>query len=294
MKELNKLILESYSDLTDSRLETLLEGREKPVQELTDAMRYSTMIGGKRIRPVLVLEFCRVCGGDPDHALDLACALEMIHTSSLIHDDLPCMDDDDMRRGKPSCHKEFGETTALLAGDALEAYAFEVAAGADLPAEATVKALRLLAAATGPYGMLGGQVMDIANESADDVSLQRLQATHQKKTGALIRAACELGCIAAGAEEKQLEAARDYGAALGMAFQIRDDILDVTGNELLLGKPVGSDAEEEKTTYVTLLGLEEAEKRAKDYTGQAFEALAAFAETDFLKDLTEMLLTREK
>lgn len=293
MNELNELILESWSDLIDSRLELLLEGREKAVQDLTDAMRYSTMIGGKRIRPVLVLEFCRVCGGDPDHALALACALEMIHTSSLIHDDLPCMDDDDLRRGKPSCHKEFGENTALLAGDALEAYAFETAASADLPAEAVVEAVTLLARATGPSGMLGGQIMDIENESRDDVPMDRLRETHRKKTGALIRAACELGCIAAGASAEQRTAANDYGEALGVAFQIRDDILDVTGNELLLGKPVGSDAEEEKTTYVTLLGLEAAEEKAKEYTEQAYRALDAFEENGFLTDLTEMLLTRE-
>jgi geranylgeranyl diphosphate synthase type II len=294
MNELNSLILESYSDLVDSRLEVLLEGKEKAVQDLTDAMRYSTMIGGKRIRPVLVLEFCRVCGGDPDHALDLACALEMIHTSSLIHDDMPCMDNDDMRRGQPSCHKKFGENTALLAGDALEAYAFEVAAGADLPAKAVVEAVKLLAKATGPYGMLGGQIMDVENESRDDVALDRLEATHQKKTGALIRVACELGCIAAGASKELRKAAVEYGKNLGLAFQVCDDILDVTGNELLLGKPVGSDEEEEKATYVTLLGLDAAKQTAKDYTDQAYQALEAFDENGFLRDLTESLLTREQ
>ena len=294
MNELNTLILESYSDLIDSRLERLMEGREKPVLDLTDAMRYSTMIGGKRIRPVLVLEFCRVCGGDPDHALDLACALEMIHTSSLIHDDLPCMDNDDMRRGQPSCHKKFGENTALLAGDALEAYAFEVAAGADLPAKTTVEAVKLLAKATGPYGMLGGQIMDVENESRDDVTLDRLEATHQKKTGALIRVACELGCIAAGASKELRAAAVEYGKNLGLAFQVCDDILDVTGNELLLGKPGGSDAEEEKATYVTLLRLDEAKETAKNYTEQAYQALEAFEENGYLWDITESLLTREK
>ena len=294
MNELNSLILESYSDLVDSRLEVLLEGQEKAVQDLTDAMRYSTMIGGKRVRPVLVLEFCRVCGGDPDHALDLACALEMIHTSSLIHDDMPCMDNDDMRRGQPSCHKKFGENTALLAGDALEAYAFEVAAGADLPAKAVVEAVKLLAKATGPYGMLGGQIMDVENESRDDVALDRLEATHQKKTGALIRVACELGCIAAGASKELRKAAVEYGKNLGLAFQVCDDILDVTGNELLLGKPVGSDEEEEKATYVTLLGLDAEKQTAKDYTDQAYQALEAFDENGFLRDLTESLLTREQ
>ena len=294
MNELNTLILESYSDLVDSRLELLLEGKEKPVQDLTDAMRYSTMIGGKRIRPVLVLEFCRVCGGDPDHALALACALEMIHTSSLIHDDMPCMDNDDMRRGQPSCHKKFGENTALLAGDALEACAFEVAAGADLPAKTTVEAVKLLAKATGPFGMLGGQIMDVENESRDDVTLDRLEATHQKKTGALIRVACELGCIAAGASKELRKAAVEYGKNLGLAFQVCDDILDVTGNELLLGKPVGSDAEEEKATYVTLLGLDGAKEKPAYYTEQAYKALEAFDENGFLRDLTESLLTRDK
>ncbi len=293
MKELNELILESYSDLIDSRLEVLLEGREKPVQELTDAMRYSTMIGGKRIRPVLVLEFCRVCGGDPEQALAFACALEMIHTSSLIHDDLPCMDNDDLRRGQPSCHKKFGEPAALLAGDALEAFAFETAAAADLRPKLVLEAVRLLAQATGPYGMLGGQILDTENEKLPAVDVARLEATHRKKTGALIRAACVLGCIAAGASEEQKRAADDYGAALGMAFQIRDDILDVTGQEQLLGKPVGSDAEEEKPTYVTLLGLEEAARQAERYTEEAFLALDRFEETGFLEDLTRWLLERE-
>ena len=294
MKELNELILESYADLIDSRLEVLLEGREPAVKDLTDAMRYSTMIGGKRVRPVLVLEFCRICGEDPARALDLACALEMIHTSSLIHDDLPCMDNDDLRRGKPSCHKEFGENIALLAGDALEAYAFDVAASSDLPAKALVEAVQLLAKATGPYGMLGGQVMDVENESRTDVDLRRLTETHRKKTGALIRVACELGCIAAGASAEQRKAANEYGAALGVAFQVCDDILDVTGNELLLGKPIGSDAEEEKTTYVTLLGLEEAKQKAAEYTKEAFRVLEAFDETDFLNDFTVSLLKRDR
>ena len=285
MNELNTLILESYSDLVDSRLELLLEGKEKPVQDLIDAMRYSTMIGGKRIRPVLVLEFCRVCGGDPDHALALACALEMIHTSSLIHDDMPCMDNDDMRRGQPSCHKKFGENTALLAGDALEACAFEVAAGADLPAKTTVEAVKLLAKATGPYGMLGGQIMDVENESRDDVTLDRLEATHQKKTGALIRVACELGCIAAGASKELRKAAVEYGKNLGLAFQVCDDILDVTGNELLLGKPVGSDAEEEKATYVTLLGLDGAKEKAAYYLNKASNKMYTNTTNTFLNTL---------
>lgn len=294
MKELNTLIFESYSDLVESRLAMLLEGRDSSVKNLTDAMRYSTLVGGKRIRPVLVLEFCRVCGGDPDHALNLACALELIHTSSLIHDDMPCMDDDDLRRGKPSCHKKFGENTALLAGDALEAIAFEVAAEAELPAKAVVEAVKRLAHATGPAGMLGGQIMDVENESRDDVTLKRLEAIHRKKTGALICVACELGCIASDAPDELRKAAIDYGNALGLAFQVCDDILDVTGNELLLGKPIGSDAEEEKATYVTLLGLEKAKETANNYTEQAYKALEAFEENDFLRDLTGALLTREK
>ena len=182
MNELNELILESYSDLIDSRLEVLLEGREKPVQELTDAMRYSTMIGGKRIRPVLVLEFCRVCGGDPEQALAFACALEMIHTSSLIHDDLPCMDNDDLRRGQPSCHKKFGEPAALLAGDALEAFAFETAASADLRPKRIVEAVRLLAQATGPYGMLGGQILDTETETLPAVGHDYQVTTHVDPT----------------------------------------------------------------------------------------------------------------
>lgn len=293
MNELNELILESYSDLLDSTLEKYLRGEEPAVRELTDAMRYSTMIGGKRIRPVLVLEFCRICGGDPDNALNFACALEMIHTSSLIHDDLPSMDNDDLRRGKPACHKEFGESTALLAGDALEAFAFDIASDATLEADQALEGIRLLAKATGPYGMLGGQIMDIENETRTGIDEKRLTQTHLKKTGALIKAACELGCIAAGASAELRGAANDYGAALGLAFQIVDDILDVTGNEETLGKPVGSDEEDHKTTYVSLLGLEGAKQKAADYTEQAFDALKLFPEHEFLTDLTEWLLTRD-
>ncbi|MBR5753490.1 MAG: polyprenyl synthetase family protein, partial [Clostridia bacterium] len=192
-----------------------------------------------------------------------------------------------------ACHKQFGEPTALLAGDALEAVAFETAASADLRPKQVLEAVRLLAQATGPYGILDGQILDTENETLSAVDVDRLEATHRKKTGALIRAACVLGCISAGASEEQKSAADDYGAALGMAFQIRDDILDVTGEEQLLGKPVGSDAEEEKPTYVTLLGLEQAARQAEHYTEEAFRALERFEETGFLEDLTRWLLERE-
>lgn len=228
--------------------------------KMLEAMRYSVENGGKRIRPMLTLEFCRMCGGSVEAALPLACAIEFIHTYSLIHDDLPCMDDDDMRRGKPSSHIKFGEANALLAGDSLLTFAFQSAGEAeDIPADAVAKAVSLLARASGCAGMIAGQVQDLENENKT-VAADDLRSVDILKTGELIRCACQLGCIAAGADDNKLEAARVYAENLGIAFQIVDDILDVTSDEATLGKPVGSDAENCKNTYVSLLGLEEAKK----------------------------------
>ncbi len=267
--------------------------------QVVEAMRYSLAAGGKRIRPVLVLEFCRLCGGTSETAqkgaMAAACALEMIHTFSLIHDDLPEMDNDDFRRGKPSCHKAFGVATALLAGDALLNEAFQILADdLFLSAEQKVQMLHVLTKATGASEMIGGQIMDMAFETRNDVTLEEQTAMCAAKTGALIRAACKLGCIAAESTKTQRTLADEYGAKLGLAFQIVDDILDVTGSEEVLGKPVGSDAQEGKTTFVTLLGLEEARKRAEILTQEALEILEQFSEHDFLTDLTRELLIREK
>lgn len=294
MNELSELMLESYTDLVDSRLERILEDRDKDVAGLLEAAAYSVSVGGKRVRPVLAMEFCRACGGDTDAALMFACALELIHTSSLIHDDMPCMDNDDLRRGQPSCHKKFGENTALLAGDLLEALAFEVACDASVSAETKVKAVSMLSKATGLHGMLGGQFLDMENENNEDVDIDRLTKTHHQKTRALIKTACMLGVLAAGGSKEQMAAAESFGTALGLAFQIQDDILDVTGDTASLGKPAGSDEEENKVTYVTLLGLEGAREMATKSSMEALKALEAFEDSSFLKDLTFYLLDRNK
>lgn len=286
--------LEELSGITDRRLEDYMNsvlsgtGGQRKVAE---AMGYSLSAGGKRIRPVLTMEFCRVCGEDPETALPAACALEMIHTFSLIHDDLPCMDDDDMRRGKPSCHIAFGEPTALLAGDALLNLAYEIVCGGNLSAETKIALIAELTKATGVNGMIGGQEIDTAFGGRMTESI--LLDMYSMKTGALLRAACKMGCIAAGAGEEKIAAAELYANKLGLAFQIIDDILDVTGDEKLLGKPVGSDSGNEKATFVYLNGIENSRKTAKILTDEALNALAAFENTGFLKELTLFLLKRE-
>lgn len=285
--------LEQYAQWTQECLEQLLPPQEG--DRVTEAMRYSLLAGGKRLRAALALEFCRVLCGDAKRALTGACALEMVHAYSLIHDDLPCMDDDDMRRGKPSSHIKFGEANALLAGDSLLTFAFQSAGEAeDIPADAVAKAVSLLARASGCAGMIAGQVQDLENENKT-VAADDLRSVDILKTGELIRCACQLGCIAAGADDMKLEAARVYAENLGIAFQIVDDILDVTSDEATLGKPVGSDAENCKNTYVSLLGLEEAKKIAAELTRKAIDALGVFGgESEFLVSLSKKLLSRNK
>jgi len=262
--------------------------------DLYEAMNYSLLAGGKRIRPILTLEACRLCGGDPETALPFACAVEMIHTYSLIHDDLPCMDDDDLRRGRPTNHKVYGEATAVLAGDALLTAAFEImSTQCTLPAERALLGVAILSAAAGGQGMVGGQVLDLSGEghflSEDD-----LNEIHSLKTGAMIMAAADLGCIAAGATETQRQAVRTYASALGLAFQIRDDMLDVEGNTEEFGKPVGSDAANEKSTFVTLKGLDRCRMEVQTLTTQAVAALEIFEEKEFLAELALMLERRTK
>ena len=268
---------------------------DAPQKDLYKAMEYSLLGGGKRLRPIFAFEFCRLCGRDWKDAAPFAAAVEMIHTYSLIHDDLPCMDNDDMRRGKPSSHIKFGEANALLAGDSLLTFAFQTAGEAkDIPADAVAKAVSLLARAAGCAGMIAGQVQDLENENKT-VSVDDLRSVDVLKTGELIRCACQLGCIAAGADDKKLEAARVYAENLGIAFQIVDDILDVTSDEATLGKPIGSDAENCKNTYVSLLGLEEAQRIAAELTDKAIDALKIFGdEAEFLISLSEKLLSRNK
>lgn len=257
------------------------------------AMQYSLSNGGKRIRPVLALEFAKACGGTRDDCLPFACALEYIHTYSLIHDDLPCMDNDDLRRGKPSCHKKFGESTALLAGDALLTHAFEIIGGCDLPDDKKVTAISLLAQNSGVCGMIGGQVIDLLFEQGNP-GIKELLTVYKLKTGALISAACLLGCISAGATEEQMNAASKFAYSLGIAFQIQDDILDIIGDEEKLGKPIGSDADNQKTTYVSLTGIERARQDVKRLTENAIAQLSHFEDSEFIEQLALRLINREK
>ena len=256
-------------------------------------MAYSLLAGGKRLRPVLVLETCRMCGGDVETALPFACAVEMLHTYSLIHDDLPCMDNDDLRRGRPTNHKIYGEATAVLAGDGLLTACFEtMLEAADLPAGRIVAAAGCLARAAGARGMVGGQVLDVAGEG-HALTLAEVEELQQLKTGALISAAAEMGCILAGGSEGQRAAVRRYAQKLGLAFQIQDDILDVEGDEELMGKPLGSDRENEKTTFVTLKGVESCRELVDTLTQGAVEALSAFPDPSFLCWLAESLVGRK-
>jgi geranylgeranyl diphosphate synthase type II len=286
-------IMKNDISLVESRLTDLLPKCANGQDEVVEAMKYSLENGGKRLRPVLCLEFAKACGGDRFDALDFACAVEYIHTYSLIHDDLPCMDDDDMRRGKPSCHKQFGEATALLAGDALLTHAFQIVAGAELDDSKIALACGLLAQNAGVQGMVGGQVIDLKYES-ESPDLRQLLSVHRLKTGALISAACLLGCIAAGADDKKIAAASAYAYDLGVAFQIKDDILDVTGSSEELGKPVGSDEDNNKTTYVSLRGIENAQKDVEKLTSAAISRLSEFQNTEFLEALSRYLVNRNK
>ena len=262
---------------------------------LLEAMRYSLLDAGKRIRPILALEFCRAAGGNPEDAMPFACGVEMIHTYSLIHDDLPCMDDDDLRRGKPSCHVRFGEANALLAGDALQPLAFEtMLAGSRIRPELTVRAVAVLAHACGAAGMVGGQIIDLENEGRH-VGLDELRVMDSGKTGAIIKAACVMGVIAANGSDEMIAVAERYAENIGIAFQITDDILDVTSTAEVLGKPVESDIGNDKSTYVSLLGLEKAREEAAKHTALAVEAVAPLGEkAEFLARFAEMLAGRIK
>ena len=262
-----------------------------PAALVAEAMRYSLLCGGKRVRPMLALAFCELCGGDWHRALPFGCAVEMVHTYSLIHDDLPCMDDDDMRRGRPACHKAYGEAMALLAGDGLLTKAFECALTFPEPGPAAKGALEL-ARLAGHTGMVGGQCIDLCADGKD-VDMELLKAMDQGKTVALIAAACKLGCIAAGASEGLLEAAGKYAQGVGMAFQIRDDILDVLGDAGKLGKNTGMDSAREKRNYVSLLGVKRAQELVDGYTGEALLALKDFpGDSSFLRDFALELAGR--
>lgn len=261
-----------------------------PQNKLFEAMEYSLLAGGKRLRPVLAMEFCRLCGSDPQQAAPFAAAVEMIHTYSLIHDDLPSMDNDDFRRGRPTNHKVYGEAMAILAGDALLTDAFMVASTAQLANPADMAfAIGTLAECAGSMGMVGGQVLDIGSEERE-LTEQEVIDIQTRKTGALINAACVLGAIAGGGTEEQIDAAAQFAAGLGMAFQIRDDMLDVIGTQEEMGKGVGTDAV--KNTFVRLYGLEKCEELVQTYTQYAIDALAVFEDTDFIVALAKSLTDR--
>ena len=287
--------LELHRERIEDWLKDCFRERE-PRGDLYDAMYYSLLAGGKRIRPVLLLECCRLCGGDVTAALPFAGAIEMIHTYSLIHDDLPCMDDDDLRRGRPTNHKVYGEATAVLAGDALLTAAFEfmLEPAAAVPPERALEAAGILARAAGGRGMVGGQVLDMSGEG-HSLSLNEVEELQRLKTGALISAAAEMGCVLAGGSEEQRQSAVRYAQCLGLAFQIQDDILDVVGDEATLGKPVGSDARREKSTFVTLKGVEACRELVDKLTAEAEEALSCFGtEGEGLRQMAVSLAGREK
>lgn len=286
------MTLKEYKALIDTKLAEYFRADDMPQAGLFEAMRYSLNAGGKRIRPILVLEFCRITGGDCDKALPVACAIEMLHTYSLIHDDLPCMDNDDLRRGKPTNHVVYGECTATLAGDALQAEAFGTILRSELPAVSRAECARILADAVGADGMCGGQFLDMIGENKL-LTADELDEINSRKTGALLIAACTMGVAAAGGNEKQSEAASRFGAAIGAAFQIRDDMLDVISTSEQLGKPIGSDAQEHKNTYMALYGAERCMKMIEKLTEVAKAALnEAFDDTAFLCDLADSMVTR--
>lgn len=280
--------------LIDAHLDEYLAPNDNPQKIIYEAMRYSVFAGGKRLRPVLMLMTCKMCGGDINEVMPFACALEMIHTYSLIHDDLPAMDNDDLRRGMPTSHKKFGEATAILAGDALLTKAFEVVSQYSGSETArAMRAINILAVSAGTEGMIGGQIVDMESENKT-ITLDELRYLHLNKTGAIIRSACAIGALMSGADETEIQAVDEFAKNLGIAFQIQDDILDVEGTEEELGKPIGSDAEENKNTYVSLLGAEKSRELSLSYSEKAKKALETFGENaEFLRELTDYLTERK-
>ena len=290
---MNDMTANEYKKYMDAKLSEYFKPSGLSYDGLLESMHYSLTAGGKRIRPMLVLEFCRISGGNIEKTLPVACAIEMLHTYSLIHDDLPCMDNDALRRGKPTNHVVYGECTATLAGDALQAEAFGTIARSQLPAEARVTCVEILADAVGSDGMCAGQYLDMVGEHKL-LSEDELNDINSRKTGSLLTAACRMGVAAAGGNKAMLDAAAQYGACVGAAFQIRDDILDVISTSEELGKPVGSDAQEQKNTYMALLGEDKCMQMIEKLTNQAKNAIAgAFEDTKFLCELADSMVTRK-
>ncbi|MBQ9879184.1 MAG: polyprenyl synthetase family protein [Clostridia bacterium] len=285
--------IEEYIPVIDRELTESIPQIEGEHSAVADMMRYCLENGGKRVRPYLVLEFCRICGGNFKKALPVAAAIEFLHTYSLVHDDLPCMDDSDTRRGRPSAHVKFGEANALLCGDALLTESFGLIASAEIPPYAAVRCVSELSWLAGADGMVGGQYRDLLNESRE-CSAKDMISTEELKTCALIRAACCMGCYCAGADSDRCDAADGFGHDLGLAFQIRDDILDVTADPEILGKPVGGDEQNQKITYVSILGLEKAQAEVERLTTSAIRRLGVFgAAADDLRAFAGMLAKRD-
>ena len=292
MKQTFDIQYEEYRKSIESYLnDKCFVYRDQPQVILFEAMRYSLLAGGKRIRPILVMDFCRMCGGEWASSIPFAAAVEMIHTYSLIHDDLPCMDNDDYRRGRLTNHKVYGEAIAVLSGDALLTAAFTQLAQADLSADARIKAVNVLSECAGELGMVGGQVLDMQSEERQCTEREVIDI-QSRKTGALIKAACVLGVLAGNGTEQQIDAASAFADNLGLAFQIRDDMLDVIGTQEDLGKAVGVDAT--KNTFVQLYGIERCDELVKHHTQLALDALDAFKGTEFMKELAISLTSRIK
>lgn len=284
-----EIFLAEKAKKTEAALEHYLDTWDRPPPRLLDAIRYSLLAGGKRLRPALALGAAELVGGDDTPAIPAACAIEMIHTYSLIHDDLPSMDNDDLRRGKPTSHRVFGEAMAILAGDALLTMAFDVAAQCG-----DLRVIAEIARAAGVEGMVGGQVMDMESEN-QRLGIDELRRLHQRKTGALIRVALRSGAILGGAGDSQLEALTRYGDSIGLAFQIADDILDVVGTVEAIGKPVGSDESRRKATYPAAVGLDEARRLAHDAVQCAVEALSIFDDkAGPFRALAEYIVQRDR
>lgn len=287
-----EVALKTYAAMVDARLDALLPAESEPPTELHAAIRYSCLAPGKRLRPALTIATAAAVGAGPACVLDAACAVEMVHCFSLIHDDLPAIDDDSLRRGRPTSHIVFGEALAILAGDALFSLAFSTLAGAAGSPDKVLQATRALARSTGSDGLVGGEVADTLSEGKT-LDLASVERIHARKTGALVAAACEIGAILGGGTCEQVDSARRFGSALGLGFQIADDILNETSDAATLGKSAGSDAARSKATYPAVVGLDRSRELAREAIESAVDALAAFENPSVLASLARFALQRE-
>jgi geranylgeranyl diphosphate synthase type II len=293
-----KQYIKERSELVDARLMMAMPSETELPFSLHKSMRYSTFAGGKRLRPILLLAACEAVGGEINTALPAACAMEMIHTYSLIHDDLPAMDNDDFRRGSPTNHKVFGDAVAILAGDALLTQAFIILSSpffaSNVPPDRILAVIHEIASAAGSRGMVGGQVVDMESEGKKDLDLPTVQYIHTHKTGALIKASVKIGAILGGADERELSSITRFGEVIGLAFQIADDILDIEGTTEEIGKDAGSDQARGKATYPSVIGIEESRRRALELLDMAIESLESFDEkADPLREIAKFIITRK-